>query len=448
MKFAQTIQWCCRVSMMLLIGVAVAVQAAEPQRTLSLQEAIRLALDKSPDLAIAEQRVAAARAALQQVEAAFWPQVRLSGAYTGSDNPVQAFMMNLNQRAFSLGGDFNHPDTTDNLNAKILAQYPLYNGGRDTALRQAARAGTQAQEQSRQAVRNDLIFEVTRAFYTIGKARQFLRTATAAVTSMESNLTLARNRFQQGNALKSDVLDAEVRLAEAKENLVRAHNALSLAEVYFRSALGIGQKENLTAAETETASAKTVTLASDEAALDLSARPELAAAQKAVEAAEQQVRVAQSGYRPRANVFASYDLDSGNATRYAGSWLAGVSVELNVFDGFLTKNKVAEARANLTAAREQLRKVQLALELEAKQAQLNLREAEQRLETTAQAVAQAEESVQLTKERYAGGLALLTQLLDAETALTAAHQRRAAAETDVLIARAALEKALGKIGKE
>ena len=176
--------------------------------------------------------------------------------------------------------------------------------------------------------------------------------------------------------------------------------------------------------------------------------PEIIAAHTAITAADRQVRAAQAGYIPHLNAFASYDLDSGNGTRYADSWLAGVSIDLNIFDGFLTRGKVAEARANLESARQQERKVALAVTLETRQAQLNLEEAQARLATTGKSIAQAEESLQITKDRYANGLALLTQVLDAETALTAARQRRAAAETDLLIAQAALDHAFGKIWKE
>ena len=89
--------------------------------------------------------------------------------------------------------------------------------------------------------------------------------------------------------------------------------------------------------------------------LDVSQRPELLAAQKVVAAAERQVRTAVGGHLPRVNAFASYDLDSADTRRFEDSWVAGVSVELDVFDGFLTRGKVAEARANLDAAREELR---------------------------------------------------------------------------------------------
>lgn len=406
---------------------------------ISLPKAIRLALKNNPDLATAQQRVNAARAGIQQTESALWPQVRISESYAASDNPVQAFMMTLNQRAFNFGANFNHPDTTDNLNTKLLAQWSLYDGGASLANRQAAKLNTEAAGQSLDAARNDLVFEVTRAFHTINKARQFVTVAEATVSNLTATANVASNRLAAGNALKTDLLDAQVRLAESQENLIRARNAVALSEVVFRATLGVGEKETLTANHESSTTAPVISPAT---------RPELTAAHTAVAAADRQVRAAQAGYVPQLKAFASYDLDSGDANHFKDSWVAGVSVELNVFDGFLTRGKIREANANLEAARQQERKVALAVALETRQAQLNLEEAQARLDTTGKSVAQAEESVQLTKDRYANGLALLTQLLDAETALTAARQRRTAAETDVLIAQAALDRALGKTWKE
>jgi outer membrane protein len=421
----------------LVVSLALAEDASRP---LTLPEAIRLALQKNPDLATAQQRVNAARAGLQQADSALLPHVRVSESYVGSDNPVQAFMMTLNQRAFSLNADFNHPDTTDNLNTKLLAQWSLYDGGTSFAGRQAAKLNSEAAAQSLDAARNDLVFEVARSYYTVNKARQFVHAAAAAVSSIEADVNVASNRVAAGQALKTDLLDAQVRLAEARENRVRAQSAAALSETIFRNVLGVGETDNVTAAES--------TIISESPATEDTSRPELLAAQKAVAAAGQQVRAAQGGYIPRLNAFASYDLDSGNAQQFYDSWIAGVSVDLDVFDGFLTRGKVAEARANLDASREQLRKTELMLALETKQARLNVDDARARLDTSSQTVAQAEESLRLTKERYAGGLALFTQVLGAESALTGARQRRAAAEADYLIARAALDRALGKIWKE
>jgi len=109
----------------------------------------------------------------------------------------------------------------------------------------------------------------------------------------------------------------------------------------------------------------------------------------------------------------------------------------------MTRAKVAEANANVELAREEQRKLHLALDLEAEQARLDLKAANERLSVTDQVVAQAAESASLTRARFEQELALSTQLIDAETALVAARVRRAEAEADRQIAVAAVRKALG-----
>jgi outer membrane protein TolC len=431
----------------LIVCAAIAARgvAEVAPRALTLPEAIALALQHSPDLAAAKHRIATARAYHDQTYAALWPHIRLSASYAASDNPVQAFMMTLNQRAFNFGANFNNPDTTDNLNGKVLAQYSLYDGGNSSAQRQATRLVADAVETNLDAVRDELILEVTRAYHHINQARQFILTSEAAVGSMEANRKLAADRQEAGKALKNDVLNADVRLAESRENLVRARTSLALAETVFRNIIGVGENDPVTASTDFPSLDRSAQPVADTTPPD---RPEIHAMRKIVAAAEKQIRAAQSGQRPRVRAFASYDLDSGNAYDFEDSWVAGVSVELDVFDGFLTRGKVAAARAEADSAREQLRKLELGIQLEVRQAYLNLSDSLLRVETTAKSVALAEESLQLTRDRYAGGLALFTQVLDADAALTAARQRHAAARSDVLIARAVLEKALGTIAKE
>ena len=115
----------------------------------------------------------------------------------------------------------------------------------------------------------------------------------------------------------------------------------------------------------------------------------------------------------------------------------------DLWDGNLTRARVAEAAAQLDAAREQMRKVLLAIDLEAEQAGIRLGEARERLAVTEKVVARAQESAELTRSLFEQGLAISTQLIDAEAALVAARVRRAEAEADRHIAVAALRKALG-----
>jgi len=249
------------------------------------------------------------------------------------------------------------------------------------------------------------------------------------------------------------VLDADVRLAEAREREVRARTALARSNTLFRSVLGVGESERVTASEV-VADTELDDLAQQEAAADalqeasqppdVSRRPEWQAAQRAVEALEQQLRVAFGAYLPRVDAFANYDLNSGLGNGFEDSWIAGVNIEVDVFDGFLTHSRVHESRARVLESRAWLRRLLLDLQAEARQAELGVQEAAARLATSTRSVAQAEESLEIAKERYAGGLSLMTQVLDAETALSAARQRRIAARADYRIMRASLDWALGR----
>ena len=407
--------------------------AAEPW---TLERALGQALVANPDARLAQQRIVAAQAGLDQANAAFWPRLQFQSSYTGSDNPMVAFGSILNQRAYNPSLNFNDVPSVDDLNARGLVTVPLYAGGRNTATRKAAQANTEAARLDNAAVQNALGFEVSLAFHTVLKTRQFVLAAEAAVKSFEASLAVARKRLESGSLLKTGVLDIEVRLAQAREDLVRARNARALAVRALRNLLGIESGDFEVA---DTAPAITAPVAGD-----FSGRPELAAIRQREQAARQQARAAKSGYLPRVNAFGSLDYDYGwKYDNGGGSYTAGAMVQWDLFDGKLTRAKVREANSNLESVHEEERKLRLALDLEVEQARLDLKAANERLSVSEQAVAQAEESASLTRARFDQDLALSRDLMDAETALVAARVRRAEVEADRQIAIAALRKAFG-----
>jgi outer membrane protein len=416
----------------LWLALSLAANAAEPW---TLERALDYALTHNPDARIAQQRIAAAQAGLEQANSTFWPRLQVQSGYTRTDNPMLAFGSILNQRSYSSSLNFNDVPGVDDLNAQGMITVPLYAGGRNVAGRQAAKATTEAAKQESAAIRNELGFEVSRAFHTVLKTRQFILAAEAAVNSFETNLVVAGKRLEGGTLLKSDMLDIEVRLAQAREDLVRARNASTLAQRALRNLLGIEEGEFVVA--------DTAPVVSAPDPGDFSQRPELAAARERERAAQAQVGGTKSGYLPRVSAFGGVDYDYGSVTGGQGqSYTAGVLAQWDLWDGFSTRAKVREANAKLESAREEQRKLRLALDLEVEQAQLDFKAADERLAVSGKTVEQAKESAGLTRNRFEQGLALSTQLIDSESALVAARVRRAEAEADRRIAIAALRKAL------
>lgn len=404
----------------------------------TLARLIAHAQTNSPDARIAVHRMRAARMGIDQANAALWPQVQLQSSYVRTDNPMQVFGSILNQRAFSGSLDFNHVPDVDNLNFRGVLSYPLYTGGRIRSGREGAKARSEAAEAQAEQVRQTLAFEVARTFHTVVKARSFVGVAELGVKSFEGHLQVASQRVQSGTALRTEVLDLQVRLAQAREELVRARNAQSIAERALRNLLGIDQG-SLTLVETPLESRIPT-----ETEGDVSRRAEWRVVQAMKRAADQEVNRAKAGYQPRVSAFGSLDSDSGWRTDGNGrSYTAGVMVQWDVWDGKLTQARVAEARALADAAQEEEKKLRLAIDFELAEARLQLASAKERLAVSEAAISQAEESVSLGRSRFEQGLVLGLQLMDAQTALTAARVRQAEALGDQRIAISAIRKALG-----
>lgn len=402
----------------------------------TLEQAVIFARTNAPDSVIARHRIAGANARIVQAEAAFWPTVQVQSSYSRTDNPVSVFGSVLNQRAYAPSLDFNNVPDVDNLNVRGIVTVPLYAGGRNVAGRAAARRNAAAAREEAEGVRNRLEFEVVRAHYTVVKARRFMEAAEQGVRALEASGEIGRKRFSAGNLLKADLLDIEVRLAHAREDLVKARNSEALALAAFKNLLGLEDRE-IDIAE----SAARPTVPETRMTPD---RPELRALFARQAAAEAEVRRAKGGYLPKVDAFAQGDHDSGWRMDGSGrSYAVGVIARWDVWDGRLTKGRVSEARAAAAELEEEERKTRLEIGLEIERAQLRLEEANERVEVTRQAVTEAEESSRLTRIRFEQGAAVSAQLIDAETALTAARIRQAEAESDAQIALGALRHALG-----
>jgi outer membrane protein len=433
--------WLLRWTPVVLCSAALVAQPRLRAEPWTLDRALEVALKNSPDARLARQRVAGAEALSEQARAAWYPQLSLQARYLETNSPMMAFGSILNQRAFNFGLDFNHPGRIDDLNATGTVAYNLYSGGRASAGLAAAKDGALAAGQDLRAAQHQLGAEVVKAWLNIRKAREAVGAVEAGVKAYTAAVGVAQARFDAGQMLKADLLSLEVQLAQTQENLAAARHGAALAERAFLFVLGLD------------AASGTVELAVEDPALarlalpdtrDFSARPELLGLQERVRAAEAMVRAARGGRLPTVNAFASYQYDRGWQLNHAAdSWMAGVAMELNVFDGGQTTGKVHQAAAELEQVKEMLRKATLGISLEIEQARLAHDEAVERLAVTARMVEQAEESAALSRARFEKGALLTADLIGVEGRLIEARMRRAVAVADERIVLAELRRALG-----
>jgi outer membrane protein len=438
----------CRAALYLLFLIAW-LGAVIPAGAVTLETCIRTALESNPDIQAGVNRIEAARAMIKQAQSAFYPRLYLQGAYSITDNPPQAFMMDLNQRNLDMRDpdfDPNDPDTTDNLRFSLGLQYQLYNGGVDTLNTHMAKDKTIAKELQLAAVQNELIHQVTRGYYSVLQAQSFVSVQQESVKSLEESLRVASARFSAGSVVKTDVLNLEVKLAQAREDLILAQNGVQLAIASLNTAIG---KDLIPVNGIPVPNRQA--LQENPVHLDYSAienRPEMKAAKKMSRIFEQAYEKASHEMRPTVNAFGSYDMDSGDAETYEESYLVGVSAKWEFFDGQQRASQIASAKAAWQAALKEENKMNNQLRLDLYQAFLKTSEAWQRLQVTQKSVESAIEALRITGEQYKEGAADITILLTAQVGLTAQKTRRIAAHYDYLIALSNFERARGDAVKK
>ncbi|WP_310600399.1 TolC family protein [Desulfobulbus sp.] len=404
----------------------------------TVQEAVRYALRHNPDAATALERIKAADADIKLARAAFYPQVSVATEYSRTNNPMYSFGNILNQGMFTNAIDFNDPGTTDNLQAKTMIQYRVYNGGRDQAALKAAGEQGRSAEFDRTAVRNRLEFEVVRAFCTIVQAGESVRARQSALQAIDASLAVARARFEEGGLLREDVLNLEVQQARSAEQLIQARHGLQLAQRGFLHLLGRTGAE----AAVDPTDYREQEIPAERAFRN---RPELAAMAATVKALEARIKQAESGHWPTADVFGSYQADKGTELDEGSgnSWVTGVRMEYTLFNGGRTAAATERATARLRAAREEERKLELACSLEMEQAVLAVRQEEERLKVTGKMVDSATESARLARLRFKEGVLLASELIDTENRLIESQLSHSLATAAHKIAIADLRRAAG-----
>ncbi len=413
---------------------------------LTLADVIDLTMASNPDLVSASEQIFIAEAALNRARADFYPQLGIGQEYGVSDIPAQTFMYRLNQRQLDPTAPVNRQNTRDNFLTQLSVEQNLYSGNRRRHQVYAEVAQRAAAVNNLAAVQNQLVFDAAEAYYRLLQANVLVGVREEAVRQVEQHLKIVESRFRNETAVKSDVLTVEVRLAEVREAEITAKNQLELAWSVLENVVGtpIGRSalpdHVLPAPWSEYADE--LELAVGEA---MHLRPELGVLSSQRQVAAEGIEIARSGKRVQADAVATYNVFTRDFRVGSEAYFLGLIAKLNLFDGGRTEYDVEKAAARLRELRAREQRLMLDIELDVRRSHLQLVDARQRLEVTTQAIAQAGESLREIEVRYRGQAATITELIDAQVALSNARVRRANAESDVEIARAALQRAIGRL---
>ena len=413
---------------LLLFGILLgteklAVAAQEIHEILTLEGAVARALDSSPLVKAAGFTVEVAEVRSRATFSNYLPKVTFDYNFTQGNNPVYVFGTLLNQRRFT-AADFalnrlNNPNPISNFQNKFSLNQLLFDGGRTRNIRTQARLGRQISDEELRKTQSDLIFRVVKSYLEALLAKEMVKVSEEAVQSAVADKEKAENMFKSGLVVESDLLSVQVHHAAQMEELVRARNQakLALANLNFEMGMPLDQTfeliQPLKPFPLENQDLKTL----QELALTL--RPDFKQAQLATQSNEAALGSARSEFWPTLSAFGSWQTDDQNfASADSNSWLVGVNLRINLFNG--RENQAHLAEAHLLQKRQTIMQEHLAqaIRLQIEKAYLEVETATGVAEVNQKSVAQAQESLRIVRNRYQTGLTTITELLRAETTLT------------------------------
>lgn len=410
--------------------LAVALQAAGaqgpngPPAELTLEAAAETALAANPTMRRVDAGRSAAEARLREARAGRLPRVDVSERFTNGNNPVFVFGTLLEQGRFETK-DFaldalNAPDPETSFRTSVDTVVPIFDQFATRTRTEQARLDVEGAVAGRELAEQRLRFEVLRSYYGVLVAEAERDVIDEAVAWVEADVARIKALFDAGQVVASDLMAVEVQLAEYRQQQIQAAGEVAIARAALDTVLGARAEAPRRLATPLPDRAFVVAAVDDLAREALATRPDYRQRELALRSREEAVRGARGEYLPRVNAFASVGASGNKLVNGSGDYAVGVSVSYSIFDGGRSARH-DQARAAREMADAERQELADAIRLEVVRAYQLFTAARGRLSVASQAIAQAEETLRIVRDRHEADLTTITEVLRAQTALVRAR---------------------------
>ena len=416
------------------------LQVSEPKANgvLTVDDAVQMALDNNPQIKAARERIASQQAVVGQQMAAYYPSVTSTERYqTGNQS----------------GSTNVAADASDFFTGGAAVNMTLYNFGKREGNVQAAKETLSAVGYNYKTTVDSVVLAVKQAYYAYLQARAIVQVRDETVKSRDLLVQQARAFFDVGTRARIDVVRAESNLYTAQADLIAAQNAVGVAWVVLKNAVGVRDFPVRPLVEDTTMGAIPYSL--DQAReIAYATRPELQSFEAQRRAQDQTIATARRGHLPDIIFDANYARRHVSNEVVGGksvdtfplkpSWQVQLTLSVPIFDGFRTTNRVEETLHTYytIVAQEEQQRQQVALDVE--QAYLRLLELQERIKANKAAADAARENLDLANGRYQVGVGSIIEVTDAQQLYTDAQTTYVRALYDYRIAQASLTRAVGQ----
>lgn len=398
--------------------------------TLTLTQCIDIALGKNPTILAAINTVGVNESRLGEARAVYFPQLSAVG------------IADKSKPAPLITGE--HAAEINQYSARFVLSQTLFDFGRTWSNVNFFKHNLEASRGDLNTTEDTIIQNVKQAYFAVLQAKRNRDVAADVIKQFKLHLEQAQGFYEVGTAAKIDVIKAQVDLSNAKLNLINTDNALKIAWVNLNNAMGVPNAPSYAIEDNLSFVPYVITL-EDATGRAFENRPDLKAIIARRQAAEQNVSLQRSGYLPTLTANGSYGRAGNDVppTSSTDSWNIGVTLNIPLFNGFLTTHQVAEAKSSLYVVRANEESVRQQVLLDVRQAYLNLQAAEARIPTAELALAQAKENLDIANGRYGAGVGSPIEVSDAFATYVTAQASYNNALYSYKIAQANIEKAMG-----
>ncbi len=425
------------------------ILSAADRPSLTLSDAIQMADRQNPKIKAALSQVSAADHRITQAESGFLPQVFFTETYSNTNNPMWTFGNRLNQQIITQS-DFdperlNHPDPISNFNSALSMEWSIYQGGQTRIGVDQAKSDRQSQDQFLKRTRQEVIASAATAYTGLVLAHHHLDVIQKALETAHVHLEMIRKRYENGLAVKSDLLRTQVHIAELDQDRIQAESQISMALAALNAAMGTPGDSNWQLTTGLEKGEPVLGPADEWIGVAQSHRPDMQYLLLQEQIAEDEVKKSKAAHLPNINLIGTYELNSSDFRNNGDSYTVGALMRVNLFSGDRMSARTRESEAMLSRVRAMRNDMAAGIEVQAREAYLKAQSAWNRISVAETAVSQSEEGLRIVRDRYENGLLTLVSLLDAEVALQSAQTNRYRSLHDYLTARILLSLAAGTL---
>ncbi|MGO9403554.1 MAG: TolC family protein [Terriglobales bacterium] len=437
-----------------MLPVASWAQPEGQPPTLTLQQAVNIALEKNPLRKAAIADTKAASAGVREARSFLMPHLSFSETATRGDDPVYVFGTQLRQHRFTNAdlalNKLNTPLSIGNFTTRFGGSWNLFDSfatwhGVNQAKQMNEAAGHQLDRTDQ-----EIVFRVVSSYYDVLLAAKQLEVAEQSAKTAQSIMDSSQARFDSGLTVESDLLTTNVRMAARQQEVIRARNTLEEARAELNTAMGMPVETPFLLNEGLSDRALPIPPLQDIEKRALTNRPDLKRIASEEAAQRQSVSMAKSSFGPRVNAFAGWEMD--NPTFLAGgggnNWLGGIEVQIDIFQGGAKRAELSRQRALEEKVVAMKQAASDTVRLEVRQAYYETDANRQQIDVARAAIAQAKESLRINQDRYESGLTTITDLLGAEDAVRRSQTDYWESVYHLQTSYASLELASGSLNSE